>query len=177
MTLGASWISSTDRSKGFQLFANTLTDAENNVDYVDYYVNGAFAGRSSTPSKYAFNYTSVAWDVNYAVKATVYDKAGASGVSNSFSIQNPFAYNLSFSGLATWYYGLYVNYALPAGFTSGTMELLNPLGNRISTQNVAAGSSQVRFTGVYMQPAGNYRVRLVVNNIERAAATVSKTAY
>jgi len=174
MTLGASWIDAADHTKGFRLFANTLSDAENNVDHIDYYVNGAKAGSSTSGPKYPFTCPNVAWNANYAVKAIAYDALGLQGASNGFTISNPYPYSLSISGTSNWWGGLYVNYSIPPNFTSGTMELYNAKSALISSLPVSAGSTQQRFVGVYMQPAGIYMVRFVEGSTVRASTTVTK---
>lgn len=176
MTLGANWIVSTDHTKGFRLFANTLSDSENNVARIDYYVNGLKAGSSTDRlNRFAFAFTAVAWDSSYLVNAVAVDSMEAQGKSNSFRISNAFNYTLKVtSSSSVWSGGLVGTFAMPAGSSAVYTGVLSNSAGTWKKTYYPSSPGRFRITSVSGLSAGSYVFTLYVNGKVKAVKTVLK---
>lgn len=175
MTLGAQWVNAADHSKGFRLFANTLSDVENNVERIDYYVNGVKAGSSAAGVPYNFVYTSVAWNTNYTVRAVAWDKGGLSGNSNTFTIANSFNYALKVSASSpNWVGGLVGTYAVATGSTEVVTGVLSNASGTWKKTFWPSSAGRFKMTSVSGLGSGSYTFTLFVGSKAVASTSVLK---
>lgn len=175
ITLGSSWITTSDLSKGFTLFANTLTDLQQNVERVEYFVNGKSIGSSTVGPKYAMTYTSVVWDGYYGVQAKAYDKMGASSLSNSYGIRIPFSYALKAAPASpSWLGGMVVTYAVPTGSTATVTGVLSNVSGSWKKTYSPTSAGRFKITSVASLAAGTYTFTLYLNGVAKTSITILK---